>query len=336
MDIRRRFEDIFEMTYTGWTGRYYDELDTLKNGDIPKWMIRLHYQTHQRGWKYEGPGIVYVHEDSRVIVLEASKDLIHEIPILSTEPRFALKYGVPEYIRYPFWFDIVKSHNPANTIANYKVHYKERGDSILSYYNIPKSFPAVIGDSSEELRYYFCGDFSDNPVGYYSSFFKGIPYLRKLLYNNQDYVDRRKFFWEYYRPIVEYAMNDYLKKSPRIDRELKRPIPENTSRKTGRRAYIARQQIVGPKIAPIESSTLRVEPSDEIKTNPYGRRKLEGVPPTPEKAGDAELAFETVDYIPDEPKKPHQTKSEPLPIAKKEEPKQKPAPVEKQKEEKKL
>ncbi|WP_125039433.1 SPOR domain-containing protein [Schleiferia thermophila] len=228
-DVRKALEDLFQFRYTGWTLRYYPELDTAKNQDIPKWMVRLHDQTQENRWNYKGPGIAYVSEWGTVFILTKEKDLISEIPVINTKKKYAEYYKIPEFLRYPFWQDVVIPYSESNVIANYKVHTNERGDSFLQYYKIPKIYPAVIGDSAENLRFYFAGDFSDNPIGYISSYFKGIYWLRKLFYNNQDFNDRRKFFWEYYQPLLQKIFYDYYLRKERIDRTNPRPLPKRTS-----------------------------------------------------------------------------------------------------------
>ena len=38
--IRTEFENLMGLKWTGWIGRYFDELDTLANEAIPTWMVR--------------------------------------------------------------------------------------------------------------------------------------------------------------------------------------------------------------------------------------------------------------------------------------------------------
>lgn len=268
-DVRRALEDLFQFRYTGWTLRYYDDLDTLTNTDIPNWMVQLHNESQRRPWDYKGSGLAYVNESGIVLVL-TEDDLISELPVINTKKKFSDYYNIPEYIRYPFWQDITIPYSEENVMAYYKVHPNERGDSILNYYKIPKMYPAVIGDSAEGLRFYFCGDFSDNPFGYLTSYFKGITFLRKLFYNNQDFNDRRKFFWEYYQPMVKKIFYDYYFKKDRIDRTTLRPLPK--------RAIKTRATGILPDFEKIKASS---EVSSKIDTRmaplPYGLRKMDGL-----------------------------------------------------------
>lgn len=211
LNIRFRMQRLLESDFTGWTGRYYHSLDTLLNPDIPGWMKRLHRRYYGRPFAYPDiPGIVLVHEAERIAVLQIDKDLDYEIPIINTGPELIEMYDLPEYIRYPYWFDINFAKDTANTYATYKIHTTDRGDSILSSHNLPNEFPAILADHKEKLRWYFCGDWADSPTPFGLSYFKGVQFLRKFFYNNRDELDRKKFFWEYYEPLVSGIFNDYI------------------------------------------------------------------------------------------------------------------------------
>ena len=222
--LRFRMQRLLELDFTGWTGRYYHSLDTLLNPDIPGWMKRLHRYYYNRPFAYpDKPGIVFVHETERIFVLEIDKDIEHELPIINTGKYLMDKYDLPEFIRYPYWFDVCFSKDTANVFSTYKLHTTERGDSILGSHHLPNEFPAIIGDRKEHLRWYFCGDWADSPTPFGLSYFKGVQYMRKFFYNNRDDLDRKKFFWEYYEPLVSGIFNDYIDVMDSIDGP--RPLP---------------------------------------------------------------------------------------------------------------
>lgn len=222
--LRFRMQRLLELDFTGWTGRYYHSLDTLLNPDIPGWMKRLHRYYYQRPFDYpDKPGIVFVHETERIFVLEIDRDLEHEIPIINTGNYLMNKYDLPEFIRYPYWFDVCFAKDTSDVFSTYKIHTTERGDSILNSHHLPNEFPAIIGDRQEYLRWYFCGDWADSPTPFGLSYFKGVQFLRKFFYNNRDDLDRKKFFWEYYEPLVSGLFNDYIDVMDSLDGP--RPLP---------------------------------------------------------------------------------------------------------------
>lgn len=224
LSIRQAMLRVLESDFTGWTGRYYHSLDTLLNPDIPGWMRRLHRQYYKRPFAYDDiPGIVFVHETERIFVLQLDLDLKHELPIINTGKWLMEKYDLPEFIRYPYWFDVNFAKDTANVRATYKIHTTEHGDSILASHGLPNEFPAILGDHKENLRWYLCGDWADSPTPFGLSYFKGVQFVRKFFYNNRDELDRKKFFWEYYEPLISGIFDDYIDVMDSIDGP--RPLP---------------------------------------------------------------------------------------------------------------
>lgn len=224
LSLRFKMQRVLEMDFTGWTGRYYHSLDTLLNPDIPGWMKRLHRYYYNKPFAYpDKPGIVFVHETERIFVMQIDEDLEHELPIINTGKYLMDKYDLPEFIRYPYWFDVCFAKDTSDVFSTYKLHTTERGDSILNSHHLPNEFPAIIGDRQEYLRWYFCGDWADSPTPFGLSYFKGVQYIRKFFYNNRDELDRKKFFWEYYEPLVSGIFNDYIDIMDSI--EGPRPLP---------------------------------------------------------------------------------------------------------------
>lgn len=224
LSIRQNMQRLLETDFTGWTGRYYHSLDTLLNPDIPGWMRRLHRAYYRRPFAYPDiPGIVFVHETERIFVLQFEEDLEHELPIINTKQWLIDKYDLPKYIRYPYWFDVHFSKDTNNVRAKYKIHTTESGDSILASHGLSNEFPAILGDHKENLRWYFCGDWADSPTPFGLSYFKGVQFVRKFFYNNRDELDRKKFFWEYYEPLVSGIFEDYVEVMDSIEGPRKLP-----------------------------------------------------------------------------------------------------------------
>lgn len=207
--VRDKIENEFGIKWSGWVGRYMFSLDTTKNPELPRWVIKLHKEQYDGTWPYKKSGIIFVHESERIVVLENELDLDFEVPIINTDLYYQEFFGVQEYIRYPFWFDISHIEYDDLVVSYYKIHTNHRGDSILECNNIPKEFPAVLGDHIINRFYYFAGDFADNPIAMTAVYSRGIEYIDFFLYNNRDLSDRKKFFWKYYRPMMQKIMSDY-------------------------------------------------------------------------------------------------------------------------------
>lgn len=206
---RRMIEKAFGMNWSGWTGRYFASLDTNINPEIPPWVIDLYKNQYGHGWPFRNSGIVFVHVSDTIVVLEDEYELNYEIPIIITPPLIAERLNVSQYMRYPFWFDITTAVSDTAVLATYNIYSNERGDSLLRRFRIPKVFPAVIGYPDRHRFYYFAGDFADNPISFWAVRFAGIEYLSVFLYNNKDLADRRKFFWNYYVPMMRTILTEY-------------------------------------------------------------------------------------------------------------------------------
>ena len=73
---------------------------------------------------------------------------------------------------------------------------------------LSNSFPAVTQESVNQRIYYFSGDFANNKVNFCSSRLKGFRGIKGLSYSDKP-NDTRRFFWLYYKPLVNTIFSDY-------------------------------------------------------------------------------------------------------------------------------
>lgn len=206
--IRQAYEAEFGLKWSGWMGRYFDSLDTLKNTDIPRWLIDNYLTQHHGEWPFSNSGIAFVREDDQIEILENKTHLDVEVPYIHTSQTIAKKYDISSKIEYPFWFDIVSVIHPENQVlSEYRIETNTRGDSLLKEWEIPSVFPALISHKNE-LFYYLAGDFCDNPISLNSSKFRGIQWF-SFVTSTVDKADRMSFFWKYYRPLTTTILNNY-------------------------------------------------------------------------------------------------------------------------------
>lgn len=206
--VRRGVEKLFHFKWSGWTGRYFDTLDTLKNPELPRWVVLLYKQQHGNLWPFSGSGIVFVHQNQTIEILEEETDLVGKLPMIYRNKPLAASYGLPEKIPFAYWFDIISTDDSNKVLARYRIDVTARGDSLLRRHGIPTDWPAVIAHTGRYRFFYFAGDFCDNPIGLTMAHLRGIEYFRGLLYS-RDPLDRSRFFWHFYRPLVTRVLNDY-------------------------------------------------------------------------------------------------------------------------------
>ena len=207
-DVRKSFQNMWNIEWTGWMARYIGSLDTVNNPDLPKWIIRSYKKENSGQWKFKNDGMLFINFDGRVLILENGRELRDPIPLIYTDKKNQDKYGVPSSIIYPYWIDIMKNKNDTNQIiSKYVIGTNPEGEALLSANGIPKIFPAVIHRDLNYNFYYFCGDFADNPTKFRFAKLKGITGLKFLMYNAVDLTDRNRFFWEFYLPMMQTILN---------------------------------------------------------------------------------------------------------------------------------
>jgi hypothetical protein len=214
--VRNEFEGIFGVKWTGWTGRYFDNLDTNTNKELPIWLVRDYKDQHNKRWPFTKSGIAFVHESGRVEVLENKTDLTDEVPYIVTNSENQKRFGIPAKEKYPYWFDVTLTSRSNNVVSVYQINSNSRGDSILSSMNIPNPFPSVIEHYDNDYKfYYFCGDYCDNPIQQWFSKFWGITAFRMILPTSRETAERESFFWKFYEPLVSTILDKYYESLPR-------------------------------------------------------------------------------------------------------------------------
>ncbi len=215
-DNRTEFEELFKLKWTGWTARYFNNLDIHHNKEIPRWLIRNYKNAHKGDWPFKKSGIAFVNDKDEVVILEKGVHLNRSMPFIITSEKFQDQYGVPDSIKYPFWFDIMIPDISKNEIvSSFNLDLNERGRDELIKHNIPVRFPAVTAHVAEDYKfYYFSGDFSDNPVPLWSSYFKGIGLFKNFFYDQRNTMERGSFFWNYYKPLVSNILENYHESIP--------------------------------------------------------------------------------------------------------------------------
>jgi hypothetical protein len=203
--IRQEFESLYGLHWLGWTARYFPLLDTMRNPDLPRWLVDNYRAAHSGAWPFHRDGMAWVNNDGRVVVLEAGSMLRRAVPCIKTTPA-ASGLGLPDSIGYPFWFDVLEpdtAAGPKETLAMFDIDVNPDGARLLGEYGIPARCPAILRHMGADYGfYYFSGDFCDNPIGYTSSYFKGAAFFEDIFRGKVTEGDRTPFFWDFYRPLL--------------------------------------------------------------------------------------------------------------------------------------
>jgi hypothetical protein len=216
-DVRKQFQKLWDIEWSGWMARYIASLDTINNPDLPKWIVRAYKKDHGGIWNFHKEGMLFINESGKVLVMEKGRELNDAIPKIYTDKKYQDQYGVPAVMIYPYWIDIMVNKNDSNQIiSKYILGANEAGEALLSANGIPKIFPAVIHRGVDYQFYYFCGDFADNPTKFRFAKLSGITGLKFLMYNAVDVTDRNRFFWEFYLPMMQTILKKSYSTSMRL------------------------------------------------------------------------------------------------------------------------
>jgi hypothetical protein len=200
-----RTQEKLGITFTGWTGKYFSSLDTTDQ-DFPVWMTAMYRKQYKKPWTFSKPGIVILREKD-IVVLEEGTELKTSMPLISTDSAYARKYGVIPSVAFDQWFDIIDPLQN-QVISKFKLDTTPLGDTLLSTNTLFHEFPAVVQDPVAQRIFYFSGDFATYDVPFWTARFKGIEKLKGILFSDKP-EDTRRFFWLYYKPLINGIFTDY-------------------------------------------------------------------------------------------------------------------------------
>jgi hypothetical protein len=198
--IRYQLSILFGVITTDWVGRYVEELNNPD--EVPLWARQNYEALNGNAWGFNGPGIMLVNDDQRIVILEANRDVAPGgLPIhnLVDDP---LLDGTVDDVPFLGWFDIVEAVPESQVLAEFRLELTESGASKADTFGIPDRFPAIVRISSAPLRLYFSGDFSDNSTKDPPYYMSGWSWARKAGYLGGDVDYEKAFHWRYYVPLI--------------------------------------------------------------------------------------------------------------------------------------
>ena len=199
-----RTQEKLGISFTGWTGKYFASLDTTMQ-DFPVWMTAMYRKQYKKPWSFTKSGIVILKE-KEIIVLEEGTHLKSSLPTIVSDETACKNYNLISPVAFDQWFDIIDPLQN-NIISRFRLETTAQGDTLLAGSFISNEFPAVIQDQAHRT-YYFSGDFAHMDIPVWSSRFMGVHKLKGILYSDKP-EDMRRFFWLYYRPLVNGIFTEY-------------------------------------------------------------------------------------------------------------------------------
>jgi hypothetical protein len=205
---RYKTEEQLGVKFSKWTGKYFSSLDTTSSEDFPIWMTAMFRKEYRKPWTFKKEGVVLIKEKD-IIVLEEGTHLKNGKLYIMTDSANCKKYGVINKVPFEGWFDIIDPQ-VNKVVSKFNLQTNSVGDTLLYENFLTNEFPAVITDTVNQRTYYFSGDFATNIIPFWTSRFQGVEKLKGILYSDK-VDDPRRFFWLYYRPLINGIFSDYNK-----------------------------------------------------------------------------------------------------------------------------
>lgn len=204
--VKNSVTDYLGVDWSGWNGRYFDELNPEKNKEIPQWIL----DEYGDKWKYNGAGFILVNDqDYEVIVLEMDKHLNDKGIRVSFTKEGKKQFNLKNSPDYQYWFDIVQPKGDTKVLANYDWDLTDEGEKLLKDHNIPTEFAAVLfREHGASSSYYFAGDYNDltDVPSFYQ--IKGLQHVYKVAQSFSD----QSFYWSTYVPMMESILKSFDQK----------------------------------------------------------------------------------------------------------------------------
>lgn len=198
-DTRNVMEQDLNVTWSGWTARYFNDLNS---DEVPPWLMTNYETQYNKKWLFEGAGIAFVHLNDQVVVL--SKDVLKSDVQFQLTSSGKVKFPKAMNTNYPYWFDIVKPGAEADVYATYELSLEKEALDELERAGIPTDFPAIIHHRNYNT-YYFAGDYADYTKQ------NLMKWQRSDIFMNIFSNEESNFFWASYVPIMRVLFQDITK-----------------------------------------------------------------------------------------------------------------------------
>ncbi len=209
--VRIKTEELLEVTWKGWSGKFFTTFNTSAPQGPPVWMKNLFESQHLGTWPTDKKGIILINNDGLIEVLIQGEDLNQAIPTLKSNNKTSERFGVAKQVNYEKWFEFIDAGSN-KTLAHFNIDVSPQGAEKLQRIGLKPEFPAVIERSVQGKAFYFCGDFAENPAHLWTAKLAGGSFINHFL-NRFGSTNEAVFFKQYYQPLVTNILKEYAEQA---------------------------------------------------------------------------------------------------------------------------
>ena len=212
-DSQQGLQDIFRVSFTGWSGKYFADLK--KDVEIPEIIVSNYEKQTGQAWEYRGGGLVLVSNQDQVLVLKDKEALNKDGVSLSFDEADQDEFGISGGFPYQQWFDLVKPDASSETLATLHLDVNEAGKTALAEFGLGTDYAAMTRSiNSQYTAYYFAGDFAQMDFSGTLWNYAGFAKIKQVFSAANPNADS-KFYWGCYLPLMQQIISD-IKTKPEI------------------------------------------------------------------------------------------------------------------------
>lgn len=209
LDVRKELYELYNVTWSGWIGRYFEEFGSE---EVPAWVKSAYKKQYNKEWSLTGKGLLFVNESNKLVIITEKE--LKENPVWFQYTKQGKKtLNLQDESAYQYWFDVIAPQQKSDVQAQFVFHLDSEGKNKLKENGIPLSIPAVVHHNKERYdTYYFAGDFADQgeiPSIYQTSFYP----LWKKWTEKIGKEDESSFYWTVYLPLMNKIIDQQQNES---------------------------------------------------------------------------------------------------------------------------
>ncbi len=209
-DASLRLQAVFAVSYTGWLGRYYSDLN-----DAAFWLKQLYEKIYGLEWDLRGPGMVFVREEvpsfswRSDLVVVSGEELTGPWPVINYTAH-PFKGRTSQNIPYLYWVEVLEPLPGAEVLAYYEIPLPDQARADLDRRSLPERFPAMISYTppGEAKRFYFAGDFTDQLPALLTPRLTGSAKIQRFMSYLPGLPIEFRFYLQWYEPALSNILHD--------------------------------------------------------------------------------------------------------------------------------